>query len=251
MKRFVVALAALIVGSAVWADIPPPPPAAGFKRVPIEYKVELAQAFPEFTFFQVDYWGGVTTVKGINLIPKEPSVVKVAHRGTSLFAVPKEAVKGYATEKELHDAIIHVKVTGAAWLQIGGDTSPDIKKEDPRTEIVKEYIVEKIDPKEGIILRKAKKDEKSTGDTPLLGAVIERATRKANKDEKGAGDAPDDQGTEPVPDKGNVAFVDVASGDIPYGGLWVAGVAASLALILAGLWLVRRNRGSPHPEGHH
>ncbi len=244
MKRFVVALAALIVGSAVWADIPPPPPAAGFKRVPIVYKVGLAQAFPEFTFFLVDDWGAVSTVKEFRPIPKEePSVVKVAHRGTRLFAVPKEAVKGYATEKELHDAIIHVQVTGAAKLQLGGDTSPDIKKEDPRTEIVKEYIVEKIDPKEGIILRKAKKDEKGTRDTPLLGAVIERATRKAKKDEKGTRDAPDDQVTEPVPDKGNVAFVDVTSADIPYGGLWVAGVAASLALILAGLWLVRRNRG--------
>ena len=216
MKRFVVALAALIVGSAVWADIPPPPPAAGFKRVPIEYKVELAQAFPEFTFFLVN-WGPQGTVKEIKLIPKEPSVVKVGHYGTRLFAVPKEAAKGYATEKELHDAITDLKVPGAARLQIGSDTSPDIKKEDPRTKIVKVYIVEKIDPKEGIILR------------------------KANKDEKGTGDAPDDEDSETGLDKDNVSFV-----DIPRSRLWVAGVAACLALTLAGLWLARRSRGEPH-----
>jgi hypothetical protein len=218
MKQFaVVAVATLIVGSAVWADIPPPPPAAGLKRVPVEYKVGLTQEFPESTFFLINAWGAVTSVKEIKLIPKEPSAVTVARFGTTLVAVPKQAVKGYATEKELHDAVIGGKVTGAVKLEIGSSSFSDIKKEDSRTKIVKEFIVEKIDPKEGIILRKAKKNEKGTGD------------------------APEDEDPESASAKGDVSFV-----DIPLGGMWVAGVAAFLALTLGGLWLVRRHRDESH-----
>ena len=213
----VVAVATLIVGGAVWADIPPPPPAASFKRVPVEYKIGVTQAFPESTFFLVNEWGRDTTVKEIKLSPKEPLEVNVSGWRTTLVAVPKEAGKGYATEKELHSALISGKVTGAVELKIGSSSFADIKKEDSRTKIVKESIVEKIDPKKGITLRKAKKDEKETGD------------------------APDDEDTETGLGNSRVTFV-----DIPRGGMWVAGLAAFMAVALAGLWLIRRRHGEPH-----
>src|SRR4051794_13938837 len=111
MKR---ALLAAVVGGLVGvgtvrADIPPPP---GQKRITVDHKIETEKEYADWVFFTVIGHGDVKQVK---LDPKNPYTIEGAGRGgvgglCSFVAIPKDAVKQYAGEKELHAAVKDGKV---------------------------------------------------------------------------------------------------------------------------------------------
>jgi hypothetical protein len=84
-----------------------------------------------------------------------------------------------------------------------------VKDTDTRTTVVQEYKLEKLDPKDGMVLTRVKEGEAEKKDGGKQEEELDPAT----------------------------AFA-------PRGGVWVAGLSASLAVILGGLWVVRRNRRS-------
>jgi hypothetical protein len=197
----------LLVAAPVLADVPPP---KGQKRVPLDHKIETEKEYPDYAFFTVTGGEKVTAVK---LDPKNPLVIAGAGRGgrfrlCTLAAVPKDAEKKYGSEKEFHAAIAAGKVEGLIRAKGSFDSFTVVKDADKRTTVTDEYKLEKIDAKEGIVLA-AKKDG-GAKDPP-----------EEESDESGDGTA--------------TAFA-------PRGPLWVVGMAASAAVLLAGLWLVTRCR---------
>jgi hypothetical protein len=205
MKRLlgVVAVAILVAGAAR-ADVAPP---KGLKRVVLDNKITTEKEYPEVAFFLLS---GGDKVEPVKLDPKNPLVIEGAGRGgryrfVQIFAVPKDAAKNYDSEKAFHEAIAKGKVEGQVKSKTGFGTLTTVKDTDPRKSVVEEYKLEKIDPKEGLVITAvAKKDPTAT---PPKDGEEEEAT----------------------------AYT-------PRGAAWVAGLAATLGLVLTGLWVVRRNR---------
>jgi hypothetical protein len=199
-KLGVLVLGALAV-SVARADIPPP---KGLKRISLEHKITTEKEFADYAFFAVSGGDKATAVK---LDPKTPATVTAGggrYRTASLVAVPKGAEKKFDSEKDFLAAVAKGTVEGMLKAKTTFDAFTTVKDSDPRKTIVKEYTLEKIDPKDGIVLT-AKKDD--------------------------AKDSPEESD-----DAGATAIA-------PHGGLWVAGMIASLGVLLAGLWLVTRCRG--------
>lgn len=217
-----VAVAGLMVSAAL-ADIAPPIP-KGLKRVPVTRHVTTEKDHADYTFFTVeviDSFRGKTRnpASPVKFDPKTPIALSPyvggsASRSYELVAVPKGAGKGFDNEKDFHKAITDGKVTGLlkAKTTISGAGSEDIKESDPRKEVVKEYKLEKVDAKEGLVVTPAKEAPKSA---------------PGKRDGSEESDEPGDE---------------VAAA--PRGGLWVAGIAATLALVFAGVWFAGRNRRS-------
>jgi hypothetical protein len=205
------ALVAVTAGSAR-ADVAPP---KGFKRVTLDHKITTEKEYPDYVFFTVlggankfaKLPSGITEVK---LDPKTPIVIPGADRGAGIgrqghiVAVPKDAAKNYKTEKEFHEAIRAGKVEGMVRGKTQLDSQTTVKDNDDRKVVVREHKLE-IDAKGGIILTPKKDD--------------------------GGKNAPEEELDEGLP----TAYT-------PRGGLWVAGMIASLGILLAGLWLVTRCR---------
>jgi hypothetical protein len=216
MSRKLAAAVLVVVGAAAArADVPPP---AGFKRVTLDHQIETDREYPEYAFFTVV---GGERVAAAALAPKTPLVIAGAGRGgrgrgCSLVAVPKDAARGYATEKEFHAAVAGGKVPGLVRAKANFDSLTTVTESDPRKVVVEAYKVEKIDAKEGIVLR------------PVKAAPAPKS---------GSKDAPED---DPEP----ASREDGAVGLTAPGGGWVAGLAAFAALALGGLWLARRGRSS-------
>ncbi len=223
------ALVGLIAASSVQADIGPP---KGMKRVTLDHKITTEKEWPDYIFFTVLGGGGkgglknpLAAAEGVTQVtfdPKTPIEIKGANRGGgigrqgSFVAVPKDAAKGYDSEKAFLAAIRNGKVEGQLRAKGQFDSTTTIKDTDPRTTVVWEFKVEKVDPKEG-----------------LVGAFVRDAEAK-NPEKKD----PAKKDTEGVDDDEEVA---VAAA--PKGGVWVAGLAATLGLVFAGMWLAgRRNR---------
>jgi hypothetical protein len=210
MNRLVwVAAVGLVCAGIAQADIPPP---SGLKRVSLEHKITTDKEYPDYVFYAVS---GGDKVEPVKIDPKTPAVIKAGggrYRFVNLVVVPKGAAKEYQTDKEFNAAIASGKVTGQVKAKTGFDAFTTVKDGDTRRTIVKEYRLEKIDDKDGIVL-----------------AMKKDATSAPVKD------LPDEDPTSEV-----AAFA-------PRGGVWVAGLTASLALVLTGLWLTRRNRTSRYP----
>ena len=205
MKRVlgVLAVALLVVG-AVHADVAPP---KGLKRVVLDNKITTEKEYPDYVLFLIS---GGDKVEPVKLDPKTPLVIAGAARGgryrfVQLLAVPKDAAKKYDSEKAFHEALAAGKVEGQLKSKTGFGTLTTIKDADTRKSVVAEYKLEKIDPKEGIVIVAAK------GDGPTSSP-------------------PKDGGED-----GEVASA-------PKRGAWVAGLAAALGVALAGVWLARRKR---------
>jgi hypothetical protein len=220
MKRtLAVVVLGLLVVSIARADVPPP---KGSKRVTLDNKITTEKEYPDYIFFTVIGGGGpgpggfgkkkgsdgVTQVK---LDPKTPIVIAGAGRSAGigrqghLTAVPKDAEKDYGTKDEFLAAIRGGKVEGQVRAKTNLDAITVVKDTDTRTTVVQEYKVEKVDPKEGIVLTRVK-----DGD-------------------------PKDKEEETAEEPGATAYT-------PRGSLWVAGMIASLGILLAGLWFVMRCR---------
>lgn len=197
-------LAVLVLGalavSFARADIPPP---KGLKRVNLEHKITTDKEFGDYVLYTVSGGDKVTAMK---LDPKTPATITAGggrYRTATLVAVPKGADKKYDNEKDFLAAVAKGTVEGMLKAKTTFDAITTVKDTDTRTKIVNEYTLDKIDPKDGIVLT-AKKEGK--------------------------------EGPEEASDGSDAV---VAS---PRGGTWIAGLAASLGLLLAGLWLATRNR---------
>lgn len=215
MSRVLLALGlGLLAASAARADGLPP---KGSKRVTLDHRFTAEKEFPDYRLFAVvGGQGAKATVTPIKLDPKTPATLPGAGRSAgigrsgTLVAVPKDAEKNYATEKEFHEAIKLQKVDGLVRARANFDNASTLKDTDKRDTIVHEHKIEKVD-KDGITFstkRDADAPEKKDGD------------KKEPSDE----DAP-----------GVTAYT-------PRGGLWVAGVAVFAAVTLGGLWVVGRSR---------
>lgn len=225
MKRTVAVLVlGLLVAAVARADVAPP---KGMKRVTLDHKITTEKEFPDYIFFTVIGGGragfggknplgaaeGVTQVK---LDPKTPIVIPGASRNPGigrqghLVATPKDAAKAYGSEKEFLAAVRNGKVEGMIRAKTLLDSITVVKDTDTRTTVVQEYKLEKIDAKDGMVLTRVKEGEA----------------------EKKDGGKQEEEELDP-----QTAFA-------PRGGVWVAGLSASLAVILGGLWVVRRNRRS-------
>jgi hypothetical protein len=221
----------LVVAGVAHADVAPP---KGMKRVPLDHKITTDKEFPDYRFYTVIGGGGkaggpkgnpVASARGVTevkLDPKTPIEIKAAGRGAGigrqglLVAVPKDARKNYASDEEYLAAIRLGKVEGQVRAKTNFDAITTVKDTDTRTTVVYEWKVEKIDPKEGFTLKSP------FGDVP-------KATPP--KDGKG-GDEPEEFDDED----------DAAAAYTPKNAAWVAGLAAMLGLVFAGLWLARRGR---------
>lgn len=199
-------LAVCVVGIAR-ADVPPPP---GFVRVVTDHKIVTAKDYPDYKFFTVMQGPGKTGADGIaevKLNTKTPVVIAGKGRRPfnpiTLVAVPGDAAKNYKDETQFFEAIRAGKVDGL--LRANASFSPvtTVKGGDPGKTMVVEHTLEKIDAKGGLELVR-KKD----------GAV-------------GGSEEPESAG---------------AAASTPRGGVWIAGIAAAMALTFGGLWLTGRGR---------
>ena len=203
----------LLVGSVAWADIPAP---KGLKRLPMEHKITTEKEYPDYTFFAVSGGDKATALK---LDPKTPATIAAGggrYRFASLVAVPKDAAKKYDSEKDFLAAVAGGKVDGLLRSKLSFSAFTEVKDSETRKVIVVEYKIEKIDAKEGIVFAGEKKDS----GRPVPPGLPPN-------------DSPED--SDGTTDAAVTAYT-------PRGGLWIAGLAASLALVLTGLWMVRRNR---------
>ena len=177
MKWLVATAAVLIVVCPMYADIRPPIP-KGFKEVPFKYRIVTAHEFPDYSFYTIELARvqakTTRTAAHVKLDPKNPVTLSPGGGATvstayELFAIPKDAEKKYATEKELHKAIIDWTVPGQvkAKMTFASSGSTHIKDSDPRKEVVEEHKIEKIDPKldakEGIVLTSPKPAKEEPG----------------------------------------------------------------------------------------
>ncbi len=171
MKRLLgVLVLGLLLTPAGRADLLPP----GTKNIPIDHKFETDKEYPDWVFFIVEGSGGVTKAK---LDPKTPLVIPgssgvgngpvpqpgqkertIPYRAAALYAVPKDAVAAYKTEKELHAAIEDNKVTGMHAVNGHFFDHENAKATDPRKSITKRYKIVKIDAKSGATLEPIKED---------------------------------------------------------------------------------------------
>jgi len=174
MVRLLTAGVVVLLASAMTrADLLPP----GTKNIPIEYKIETDKEYADWVFFVVRGSGGVQKV---TLDPKTPVVIPgssgvgngpvprpgekervIPYRASALAAIPKDAVKKYATEKELHAAVEDGKVEGMVRVKDYFYDHENAKATDPRKSITRRYKVTKIDatmPKDGIALEAVKAD---------------------------------------------------------------------------------------------
>lgn len=215
MKRLIAGVVVLGFAGVALADIAPP---KGFKRVPLDHKTTAEKEYADYAFYTIT---GRETVAAVKLHPKNPLTISGTGRAgpngyVQLVAVPKDAAKKYDAEKDFHAAIAGGKVEGLVKSKTGFGGVTTIKTEDARKTVTEEHKLEKIDAKEGLVVTAVKaegKDDKPTTAPPK--------DPKPGEEDGDAGEA--------------VAFT-------PRGGVWVAALAATAAVALAGVWLAGRRR---------
>jgi|GEM_PF-1788106 len=214
----------LFAASIAIADIGPP---KGVKRVVLDHKITTDKEITDYTFYTVLSAGkGAPKVTQVKFGPKTPIVIPGAPRGIFgwqgwVVAVPKDAAKSYASNKEFLKAIQDSKVEGLA-KTLNLDSFAVVKDTDKRNTIVREHAFDKIDGK--MILLTTKNDD----------AIPEKKSGAAPEKKGDGKDSPDDE-EDPAPTPGVTAYT-------PRGGVWIAGVAAALAVMLGGFWLVGRGK---------
>jgi len=213
-RLLLAAVVCLVAATAGRADLLPP----GTKNIPIEYKIETDKDYPDWVFFVVRGSGGVQKVmldaKTPIVIPGSSAVGNgpvpqpgekrrtIPYRASALFAAPKDAVKEFKTEKELHAAIEDGKVAGMHPVNGHFFDHENAKATDPRKSITRRYRITKIDAKDGVTVE------------PI-------------KEEGGAGKKEEEQAMADSP---------------PVFRWVAIGLVATAAVGFAGLWLVGRSR---------
>lgn len=163
-----VALVVAAVGRA--GQLPP-----ATRNIPVEHRIETDKDYPDWVFFVVRGSGGVTKVPltaktpivipGSSAADRDPAPrpgkekgLAVPHRASALVAVPKDKVKEYKTEKELHAAIEDARITGVVVVGSIYFDHESAKAADPRKSIVQRYRLTQLSTKEGARLESIKPD---------------------------------------------------------------------------------------------
>jgi hypothetical protein len=210
MVRFACSLAILgcFTLSAV-ADISPPPPAKGFKRVPYEHIVKLAAELPGYKFytFQRMGLGGQETI-GVELKLETEKGVAVPGSlspsvRTGVVAVPAKVMDELKTKENLAKLLSRNnkdKLPDGVVVYETRGTARDLKENDPRSKI-ENVITVSADEKAGV-----KFTAKEAPEPPSKDAEPEPSTR-------------------------------------PPLAMLIAGIGSALALGTLGIWYFRRERG--------
>jgi hypothetical protein len=198
-------LIGLIAASFAQADIAPP---KGLRRVIVDHKITTDRDFPDYQFYLVY---GQSKVEAVQLGSKTPLVIPGIGRVgpdrlAELVAVPKDAAKRYAGVKDFHAAIAAGKVEGMVKGNARFSPETTLKDTDPRRSVMEEHKLEKLDAKEGLVIKPIQKKP-----------------------------GPSEEPTAEEAETGGTAYT-------PRGGVLIAGLAATLAVVFAGLWLARRYR---------
>jgi hypothetical protein len=152
----------------------------------------------------------------VKLDPKSPvHITPGEDRFCLLVAVPQDAVpkgaeKGSKIEKDFYWDLRYGGVEGVVRSKTFFSSNERIPRGDDRDRVVFAHKLERFDPKDGIVL------------------VTKQIEPKKDAEKK---ESPNDDDSSPS----------VAS-FAPKGGVWIAGLAATLGLVFAGLWLARRSR---------
>ena len=207
MVRFACSLAmvACFTLSAV-ADIPPPPPGKGFKRVPYENIMKLGTELPGYKFytFQRLGLGGQETIRGELKLGTENGIAVPSSSSpsvrTGVVAVPEKVMDELKTKENLAKLLSRDnkdKLPAGVVVYETRGTIRDLKESDPRTK-VENVITVSLDEKAGV-----KFTAKETPEPPSKDAAPEPSTR-------------------------------------PPLAMPIAGIAASLAIVTLGVWYFRR-----------
>ncbi len=237
-------LAVLVVGlgaGVAVADIAPPP---SFKRVSVDYRITTDTAFPDHSFFALNPHNTATPIE---FSPNSPLVVDRGHPLAEyvLVAVPKDARRKYGSDKEFVAALIEDKVPGVLRAKEQFTTRGTAKHTFRGDRVTVEYKVEKLDPSAGLVLARVK-----GGDELLKDADIPNHFEEPNPDlgppisfDPPTGDGSQRQSvptrtSSPTPAPETTPTPSFASRN----GVWVAGIATTAAIVLAGFWVVARSR---------
>lgn len=156
----VLAVGVLTIGIAR-ADIAPP---KGLKRIALEHKITTDKELGDYVLYAISGGDKATALK---LDPKTPATITAGggrYRTALLVAVPKGADKKFDNEKDFLAAVAKEKVDGLIKAKTTFSAITTVKDTDPRTKIVKEYTLDRIDPKNGIVLTEKKEDSKPKPD---------------------------------------------------------------------------------------
>ena len=207
MVRFAcpLALVACFVSSAA-ADIPPPPPERGFKRVPYEHVLKLETELPGYKFYTFRRMGlgGQETIGdelklGTDTGTAVPSSSSPSVR-TGAVAVPEKVMDELKTKENLAKLLSRNNKeplpAGVVVYETRG-TSRDLKARDPRTKVENVVTVSR-DEKAGV-----KFTAKEAPESPGEDGASEPSTR-------------------------------------PPLAVLIAGGAAALAIVTLGVWYFRR-----------
>lgn len=229
MNRVVAVLCVAFTSAVALADIPPP---AGFKRITRVHKITTDKEFAEYAFFKTRF----DEVKAVKLDPKNAVVFDDAGlAGGDLVAVPREAAKKYASEKEFHKAILEDKVPGMHKTSEDFSTRGTAKITFKGDKLTIEYKLEKIDAKSGITL--TKKPNANAKDLP----TDEEMNVAFSRDVSGLlADAIPDSPVSPQND--NTAPASSPTAYTPQNGVWIAAIAGAFAVVCCGVWLAARSR---------
>jgi len=192
----------------------------------IDHTISTDKKYPEYLFFLI---ADGTQPIAVKLDPETP----IEYRGTLndpdrvFVAVPRESRLKYPTPKEFEEAITSFQVEGIVRSKQPLVVRFLVRRSDHRSMIFREHRVESIDVTEGIVV--------VTKDVPSKTPV----TRKKEVSPKKDTDPKNDAAVKEL-DRETTSSESVSP--TPESG-WIAGLAGSLAVLLGGVWLVRRVRG--------
>lgn len=188
------------------ADIPPPPPARGLKRVPYEHVLKLDAELPDYKFYpfrRLGIGGRETVGDELKLATDRGVVVESSSSPsvrTGVVAVPAKVMEGLKTTENLAKLLSRENKdelpAGVVVYETRGTTA-DVKDADPRAKV------------EAVVT--VSRDEK---------AGVKFTAREAP--------APPGAGANPAP------------AERPPLAVFVAGAAGALAVVGLGVWYVRR-----------
>jgi hypothetical protein len=164
------------------ADAAPEPPPKGQKHVNVEVSVAIDKSVVGYVFAMSVAEGRGSGPPHVSYSPiklgEKPAVLSAYGKSeavpgpldrrkksvSNLFAIPVDAAKKYATEKELTDAVAAGTVPGMHRLGLVGIDI--ISSDDKRTVIPWKYTITAIDPKTGIAVKKERAGKPFEGKEP-------------------------------------------------------------------------------------
>ncbi len=206
MVRVACLLAVVLCGTlTAVADIPPPPPEKGFKRVPLEHVLKLEKEIPGYKFYTYSGspGGGDTLGDELKLGTEKGVVVpgsSSASFWTGVVAIPESVLEKNKSKKKKAALLSREnrnKLPAGIVFYTTSGTNQDLKKNDPRDK-VENVITISADEKAGV-----KFTASGMPDLPASAAPSESSVQ-------------------------------------PPSGTMFAGMAMSLAFVTSGLWWFRR-----------